>query len=204
MISELVRRNPFGIMTTCSAEGTPEASHLAFTYHPDGENGSHGTILGHLASANPQCESVRRGKRATIIFSGPHHYISPRFYQTHPSTPTWNYCAVHMMGRLDPTSEPGKDHALAKLTDSLEKGFTPPFRYESLSPSYTATRKPGILAFSMQVESIDAQFKMSQNRTDEDRRGVIEGLRSLRDQQADAVANIMEQLLLESREEERA
>ncbi|MFI0469843.1 FMN-binding negative transcriptional regulator [Saccharopolyspora sp. 5N102] len=201
MIVDVVTRNPFGILVTCSSAGEPEASHLAFTYHPNTENDGHGVVLGHLAIANPQCESIRQGKRATIIFSGPHHYISPRFYRTSPSTPTWNYCAVHMTGHLDPTPESGLDETLSKLTDSLEKGYQAPFRYESLSPSYTATRKPGILAFRMTVESIDAQFKMSQNRTAEDRRGVIKGLRGLHDQGADAVASIMDRLLREAEPE---
>ncbi|MDN3060104.1 FMN-binding negative transcriptional regulator [Streptomyces sp. SRF1] len=201
-IEELVRDNPFGILVTASAD-VPEASHLAFTYRPGTPTEPAPVLLGHLASSNPQCAAVRGGARAVVVFSGPNHYVSPRFYRTHPSTPTWNYCAVHMAGRLEPRPESeDADHVLGELTSAFERGFSEPFRYENLPADYTAGRKPGILSFAIHVETVDAQFKMSQNRTVDDRRGVIEGLREIGGDNALAVADIMDELLHRDYQEE--
>jgi transcriptional regulator len=53
----------------------------------------------HLARANPQVEALERRGRATVVFHGPHAYVSPRHYAA-PNVPTWNFAAVHVDGAV--------------------------------------------------------------------------------------------------------
>src|ERR1051326_3413692 len=69
------------------------ASHLPLLYEPHA--GGRGRLLGHLARNNPQLKDLGNGREALAIFHGPHAYVSPTWYATQPSVPTWNYAVVH-------------------------------------------------------------------------------------------------------------
>ena len=81
-------------------EGVPYATHLPLTLRP--EQGPYGTLIGHMARANPQWRDFgmqgEGEQEALVIFQGPHTYVSPSWYTVHPSVPTWNYAAVHAYG----------------------------------------------------------------------------------------------------------
>src|SRR6476620_10303297 len=78
-------------------QGAPFATHLPFLL--DAERGPHGTLLAHMARANPQWRGFASGQPALVIFQGPHTYISPSWYEPiAPSVPTWNYATVHAYG----------------------------------------------------------------------------------------------------------
>ena len=80
-----------------SHEGNITASHLPFML--DASRGEHGTLIAHLAHTNPQWQTFASGQEALVIFTGPHAYVSPSWYEK-PTTnvPTWNYTAVHAYG----------------------------------------------------------------------------------------------------------
>src|SRR5687767_4420480 len=94
-IHDLIRAHSFGLLVSRQGE-TMEASHLPFLL--DDGRGLHGTLVGHMARANPQWQALQEGAEALVIFSGPHAYISPSWYEIHPSVPTWNYATVHAYG----------------------------------------------------------------------------------------------------------
>jgi transcriptional regulator len=58
-----------------------------------------GTLIAHVARANPQWRSFDGEAEAMVAFDGPHAYISPNWYVTAPAVPTWNYATVHAYGR---------------------------------------------------------------------------------------------------------
>src|SRR5437868_7041638 len=91
-LHSLIQEYSFGMLVTCEV-GRPFASHLPFLL--DTGRGPQGTLRAHLARANPQWQSFASGQEALVIFQGPHAYLSPSWYETHPSVPTWNYAAVH-------------------------------------------------------------------------------------------------------------
>jgi len=91
----LMRQYNFATLVT-QHEDAPFATHLPFLL--DTERGAHGTLLAHLARANPQWRDFVAGREVLVIFQGPHAYISPSWYQVHPSVPTWNYAVVHAYG----------------------------------------------------------------------------------------------------------
>src|ERR1700722_19988802 len=93
VIERLIRENGFGLLVS-GGGGATIATHLPLTYHP--EIGAQGVLRGHVARANRQWRDFEPSGPALAIFSGPHAYISPRWYQPGPSVPTWNYEAVHV------------------------------------------------------------------------------------------------------------
>ena len=93
----LIEQYSFGTLVT--ADGTSrEATHLPFVVdrHADGS----ATLLGHVARANPHARAIESGAAALAIFTGPHAYVSPRWYAAGGAVPTWNYAAVHVSGAL--------------------------------------------------------------------------------------------------------
>ena len=113
-----LRRFPFALLVT-AAGGDFEATHLPFWL--DAERGPQGTLYGHVARANPHWRCLDGATRALAVFSGPHAYVSPRWYER-PSVPTWNYLAVHAEGvpRRDRRRRRGAASCSQRLTDVYE------------------------------------------------------------------------------------
>src|SRR4051812_7081427 len=85
----------FGLLVS-QVGGVPFASHLPFVL--DRTAGPHGTLVGHMARANPHWRELG-GQTALAVFAGPHAYVSPTWYEAENVVPTWNYVAVHATGR---------------------------------------------------------------------------------------------------------
>src|ERR1700751_5814241 len=92
-----IERNSFGLLVS-EVDGRPFASHLPFLLERNA--GSNGTLIGHMARANLQWKDAH-GQNALAIFSGPHAYVSPTWYEAEQVVPTWNYVAVHAYGRVE-------------------------------------------------------------------------------------------------------
>src|SRR4051794_14540219 len=95
-LHDFIEQNSFGLLVS-PFDGEPFASHLPFLLERTA--GPHGTLVGHMARANPQWQAAA-GQTALAIFSGPHAYISPTWYEAEQVVPTWNYAAVHVYGRV--------------------------------------------------------------------------------------------------------
>jgi transcriptional regulator len=166
-IEALIRAHNFGLLVTSGATGM-DASHLPIAVWRDGD----GLILrGHLAAANPQCAAFEGGA-ALLIFSGPHAYISPSWYKTQPAVPTWDYSAVHVHGILEP------EHAHEPMLDQMAEHDPGHFDVRDLAEKYREMMYKGIRSFRLRSTRIEAQWKMSQNRSIEDRLAVIGALRA--------------------------
>jgi transcriptional regulator len=189
VLAELMRRNSFATLVTHGAGGLI-ASQIPFIY--DAEEGPHGRLLCHLARPNPQAEDLRAGAEALVVFAGPHAYVSPSWYETHPAVPTWNYVAVHAYGRAEPIDDP---EALTRLVDRLsriyEDGRPAPWRLAEQPATYVAGMVRGIVGFSIAVSRLEGKFKLSQNRNETDRRRVAAALAEEPDPLAREVAALM-------------
>jgi transcriptional regulator len=167
-IQALIAANPFGMLVTHSARGL-DASHLPFTVARDGD----ALVLeAHFAAANPQCAEI--GGTALAIFAGPHAYISPGWYRTQPAVPTWDYAAAHVHGVLEPVTD--RAPMTAMLRD-LSRDDPNHFDMDTLPEKFRDAMMGGIRAFRLRSTRIEAQWKMSQNRSAADREGVIAALR---------------------------
>jgi len=182
-IRGLIAANPFGLLVT-NLGGTMDASHVPFVIEPGEE-----LVLGaHLAAPNAQVAALDGGT-ALAVFSGPHAYIAPGWYRTQPAVPTWDYAAVHVHGTLELVEDAESTAAtLRTLAIDDPRGFD----IDALTETYRTQMFKGIRAFRLRATKVEAQWKMSQNRSAEDRQGVIEALRA---QGNDAVADLIAETL---------
>jgi transcriptional regulator len=188
-LHDLMRQFSFATLVTVH-EGRPVAGHLPFIL--DSQRGEYGTLIAHMARANPQWKAFAEEAEALVIFQGPHTYISPSWYDVHPSVPTWNYAAIHAYGmpRLV-TDEDQVRAALRALVDQHEQGFATPWTMD-LPEDYLGKMSKGIVAFEMPITKLEGKFKLSQNRTEHDRERVIAALAESADPLAQGVRTMME------------
>jgi transcriptional regulator len=85
-LHQFIETYSFGLLVSTHG-GEPFATHLPFIL--DRHAGSHGTLVGHMARANPHWHDLE-GQMVLAIFSGPHAYISPTWYESENVVPTWN------------------------------------------------------------------------------------------------------------------
>jgi transcriptional regulator len=129
-LHEFIRRHGFAVLTS-HGEGGLFASHLPLIL--DVETGPHGTLVGHIARANPQWRRVEG--EVLAVFSGPHAYVSPSWYEEGGTVPTWNYVAVHAHGTFHVVEE--RDGLLDILRRSVmiyESSRPAPWTFEESAP----------------------------------------------------------------------
>jgi transcriptional regulator len=184
----LMREYNFAILVT-QHEGAPFATHLPFML--DAERGPHGTLLAHMARANPQWRDFSAGGEALVIFQGPHAYISPSWYEAHPSVPTWNYAVVHAYGVPRPIEDHGTLYRMLEaLVDTHEAGFAQPWRME-LPDDYMDKMMRAVVGFEIEITRLEGKLKLSQNRSEHDQRRVAKMLASSADPLSVDVAAMM-------------
>jgi len=185
-ILEFLRQNEFATLVTYDGE-KPTASHLLMEVVEDGENL---LINGHMSRANPLWKTFERNPEVLVIFQGPHTYISPTWYN-HVNVPTWNYQAVHLYGSprvVDDYAETTR--LLSGLI--IRNEANPAYRLETLPEDFVRKQINGIVAFQINVTQIEASYKLSQNRDDEDYHNIIHQLHGRDDDMSHQVAEAME------------
>lgn len=169
VLHNLMQAYNFATLITCQA-GTPFATHLPFMLHP--QRGQYGTLVAHIARANPQWHDFNTDAEVLVIFQDFYTYISPSWYTSEFSVPTWNYAAVHAYGvpRLIEDSV-AIQQVLDELVQHHEAPRTPPWSFE-WSERYMNLTK-AIVAFEITITRLEGKLKLNQNRSTEDRLGVI-------------------------------
>lgn len=172
---KVIRQNGFAAVVTARADGMV-ATHLPLHLIDDSANG---VLWGHFAKANDHWQALDGEIEALAIFSGAHTYISPYWYETENSVPTWNYDAIHAYGRPRVMADPGAVIAgLSRLSDQYESGRATPWKVSDLPDDFVRAQLKGIVAFEMKIERLEGKRKMSQNRAPQDVRGAVAGLRA--------------------------
>jgi transcriptional regulator len=153
------------------------ASHVPLLLDP--EPSPYGTLLGHLARANPQVRTAQAD--ALAIFLGPDSYITPSWYVTKRKTgkvvPTWNYIAIHAYGSLEFIDDAvhTREH-ITHLTNRHEHGRAVPWAPTDAPEDFIANQVSRIIGFRLTIKRLEGKWKMSQNRPAEDRLGTAAGL----------------------------
>jgi transcriptional regulator len=143
------------------------ATHLPLVVKDEGE---HGLIEGHFARANRHWQSLA-GRETLVVFPGPHSYVSPSLYVEPLSVPTWNYIAIHAYGTLSLVEdEPGKEALLKDLIQVHDPAYEEKWR--AMPDGFRRTMLAGIVGFRIPIDRIEGKFKISQNRSPEERRNV--------------------------------
>lgn len=154
------------------------ATHIPVVY--ESGTGKYGRIVGHVAKANPQQALFDGSHEALIVFHGPHAYISPSWYEAgKPAVPTWNFAAVHAGGKLRAINDDvAKEKILEHLVNKFESYESAPWSLAKLPESYKKGLRQGIVAFEMEIATLEAKFKLGLERSATDRQGMLKGLKS--------------------------
>jgi transcriptional regulator len=172
-LQDFMRAHSFATLVT-QHDGAPFASHLPLML--ESGVGQHGALLGHMARANPQWQDLASGAEMLVVFQGEHAYVSPAWYEAHPmSVPTWNFTAVHAYGTARILSETELEDALRQLTDEHEKSLPQPWKLD-LTQMMRERLLGAIVGFEITLNRVEGKFKLSQNRSEQDQRNVIEKL----------------------------
>jgi transcriptional regulator len=155
-----------------------------------------GRLLGHVAVANDQWKTALPGAQALAIVRGPQAYISPSWYESKARhgrvVPTWNYEAVHLTGTIAFHTDPEWLRAfVTRLTRLHEGGREHPWAVTDAPPEYIDGQLRAIVGVELTIAAIEAKQKLSQNRSDLDRAGVVTGLRDQPDPGSAAIADLM-------------
>ena len=179
----------YSFATLVSGSGSElTASHLPLLI--DRTTGSQGTLWGHMARANPQWRRAA-GEDVLAIFSGPHVYVSPTWYQAPDVVPTWNYVAVHVYGRLEIVDDESELRGLLdRMVATYEANQPQPWRVAE-SSDYLDRLLPQIVGFRIPITRLEGKWKLNQNRPVEQRQRVMEVLLQHDDDNSQEVARLM-------------
>ena len=194
----LVDAQPFATLVTTGPAGM-EASHLPLYFKQADGAAPQGYLIGHLARPNGQAKALLEGTteaEALAIFHGPQAYVSPSWYPSKREhgkvVPTWNYVAVHAYGLVRAFTEAERLWEVVRtLTERHEQGFDLPWSVDDAPAEFTQKLLKAIVGVEIALTRLEGKWKLSQNRPEADRLGVIEGLQGLDDPQSAAVARAM-------------
>jgi len=174
----LISAHPLAALVTQSSDGIC-AEHIPMLFL---EAGSQAALHGHVAKANPVWRNVSENSEVLVIFQGPNRYISPKWYpskQEHGKVvPTWNYLVVHARGRIQWNHDPVWLRKHVEAASAAHESLDNPWRVSDAPSDFVDRMLSAIVGFEIQISELKGKWKLSQNRTAVDRRGVIEGLKS--------------------------
>lgn len=181
-VRDLLLNHGAGDLISWTAQGLL-ATTLPFIYEEPGssaEAGEHGRLLGHVARNNDQWRVPAVGEALAIV-RGPDAYISPSWYETKREhgrvVPTWNYVTAHVYGSLVVHDDPDWVEALVRrLTAKHEASRPEPWSPDDAPEPFLRGQLKAIVGLELPISRIEAKFKLSQNRSEADIAGAIEGL----------------------------
>jgi transcriptional regulator len=172
----MVARAGAGELISVGPDGYPVATLLPVLWRGD-------RVLAHLARANPHWQQIGADSPGLLVVGGPQAYVSPSWYASKAEhgrvVPTWNYTTVHLTGRVRVHDDVEWLRGLVTaLTEEHEGGREHPWAVSDAPEAYVAGQLRGIVGVELVVERVEAKAKLSQNRSEADRSGVVEGLRA--------------------------
>ena len=203
-IMKFIAVNPLATLVAQTKDGI-EACHIPLFWHNDNfmpnadvgsdvnSNAQHGYLYGHFGRKNPIYQDALPNTSWLIIFQDSGHYISPNWYpskaRTHKEVPTWNYQSVHIQSKIELLEDTDTlKWILAAMTAQQEVLYDYPWSLDEAPAAYIDAMCRGIIGFKLPIHSIQAQFKLSQNKTVENITGVINGLAQLKTNDAAEMA----------------
>ncbi|MEK5036745.1 FMN-binding negative transcriptional regulator [Sporosarcina sp. FSL K6-3457] len=188
-IREFVQQNSFGTLVT-TKKGKPIATHLPLQLIKEDDDYY---ITGHMAYGNPQWRTFEACDKVLVMFQGPHAYISSSWYEQE-NVPTWNYQAVHLYGSAHILDEEELKQDLTRLLQKYEQHRKNPILWDKLSPSLLEKELKGIVGFKIKVQEVQAAYKLSQNRNEEDYHNIVEKLQEEENLNSHQLAEVMRKI----------
>ena len=195
VLHALVKAHPLGAWVTYS-DAELIANHIPFLL--DSTRGKHGTLVGHVARANRVWQSYSTTVNSVVVFQGVETYITPSWYPSKhahgKAVPTWNYAVVHAHGlpRVIEEREWLLAH-LSQLTDVHEAEQALPWRVSDAPPDFIDRLLQVIVGIEIPIEKLIGKWKVSQNRPEPDKLGVVAGLLTRDDERSRQMAKLVKQ-----------
>jgi transcriptional regulator len=194
VLHKLMEDQPLASLITMGSSGL-FASHIPMVLE---QNGALGLLKCHVSRANTQWRDHDPGVQALAIFSGPQHYITPTWYpekqETGKVVPTWNYVVVHAHGFLKVIEDSAWLRAhLERLTGSHEAASPVPWKIGDAPADYISSQMKGIVGMEMTIDRLEGKWKVSQNRSERDRKAVASGLADLNTPESLAMKALVEE-----------
>ena len=187
VLAEFIRQHSFGLLISTEG-GEPFATHLPLLFDP--ATGPNGTLRGHLARSNPHARMLA-GRSVLAVFSGPHAYVSPTWYQAADTVPTWNYVAVHAYGVCEVIED--TDQILPVLADTVaiyEAGMPTPWQFRP-DEAHSWALAAGVVGVRVPVDRLEGKWKLNQNHPPDRQARVATELERSTDPSAREVAALM-------------
>lgn len=193
-IRKLIEQNGFVTLLSYPKNEKPFINHLPVIWSPEPTESN--VLLGHMAKRNPQWIHFKENPDCTVLAMGGHTYITPNWYKSGRDVPTWNYAVVHLYGKIELVPDfHAQIKILTQLTNFYEKSNPQPWKFDlpdDLKNESALTSS--IISFKFVIEKVEAKFKLSQNRSTQDRAGIIEGL----GQRQDDMSRLVRQMMIEN------
>ncbi|MFY9643943.1 MAG: FMN-binding negative transcriptional regulator [Terriglobales bacterium] len=194
VMRSLVAAHPLATLVTLGASGLI-ATHLPMVMEDDGSE--FGVLQGHIARANTQWKDLVSSMDALAIFAGHQHYITPNWYpgkfEHGKEVPTWNYAVVHAYGPLKMIDdEHWLMNFLHRLTDIHEASSPEPWKVSDAPQEFIHSTLNGIVGLELPIRRLEGKWKVSQNRTESEQKGVIAGLKKLNTPESLAMKALVE------------
>jgi transcriptional regulator len=190
----LIRSHPLGTWVNYS-NGELVANHVPFLL--DAARGEYGTLVGHVARANPVWQSISAEMNSLVIFQGPDAYITPAWYPSKhaegKAVPTWNYAVVHAQGKPQAIQDRDWLHKhVSQLSDTHEAQQAHPWKVSDAPRDYVERLLGAIVGIEIPISKLLGKWKVTQNRPAPDKLGVIAGLLTRDDDDARAMSALVQ------------
>jgi transcriptional regulator len=174
LVLDFIHQHPFAFIAGCDEDNKPVATQIpVFIEEREGKL----YLSGHMMRQTDHQKALEKNGNVLCVFTGHHTYVSATWYADPHQASTWNYMSVHVKGRLKFLEEEALINVLKKTSLHFEKGNTNSSTvYDNLPEDYRSRLLKAIVAFEVEVESMDNVFKLSQNRDKESYQHIIEKL----------------------------
>ncbi|MGD9720506.1 MAG: FMN-binding negative transcriptional regulator [Pirellulales bacterium] len=190
-IFDLIESHSFGLLVSGAGEELV-ASHLPLLLARDVP--LQGRLIGHMARANPQWRSLD-GRQVLCVFSGPHAYISPSWYEAAEVVPTWNYLAVHAYGTCRIIDDPAAAaRIVGDYVSTYERSQAAPWQLDASTP-YFERMLQAIVAFEIDITRLEGKWKLGQNHAAERREKTAARLDESENAEAREIGRLMRETL---------
>ncbi|WP_375443617.1 FMN-binding negative transcriptional regulator [uncultured Fibrella sp.] len=185
---QFIREHSFALLVLPNEAAVPIATHLPIELQVDPDGTAR--LIGHISRANPQATLFGGKATALAVFSGPHAYISSSWYD-HVNVPTWNYLSVHVYGHTRVLTDQETFDLLRKQVDKYENASACPVSIESMTEAYVRQQMKGLVAFELEIETMQGAAKLSQNRDDTNHAAIVDQLHQRNDTDSQRIADEM-------------
>jgi len=186
-VKAFVQANSFGILVS-QVNDKPWATHIPMELTKNAEGKD--VLLTHVSRGNIQWKDIDETQEVLAIFQGPHTYVSSSWYD-YESVPTWNYIAVHVYGKMKLLEGQELWDTLKRLVDKHEKSVEHPVSMEKMSKKYINREIKGVKGIEIEISSIEASYKLSQNKSEKNHDTIVNELKKRKDDYSHQVAVAM-------------